>query len=381
MPPIYAKLQKRTPYTGILMFACLYACVVVHLSLFPYTDWRHIGIGPFDFLFGPWIPVHQKVLWADVILNVLGYIPLGFLFLLGLSREPRTADKFWVVMGCIGLSLSLEAMQTFLPSRVPSKMDLLTNTMGGLLGVILALGIVRRRRLAPTLNHRLEHWLIKRAWIGMALLSLWFISLLPPQNPTFSTGLWLGNLFEIPGPQQQSTPFGLPLDFLLRIEALAPNFINYCFLMCAWLIGLAQTQSGSPRARLLMLLVLATVVIRMLDPLLFIPVSAWPYIGQLWLEANGLALGVAVAFALGLSLMPISPHHMARLGLLHLLGGWLITLLLPGVHDPQLGDSGSGVLTIFRTLQEAGRWISELWPILALTVLTFLSLPETRFRR
>jgi len=363
------------------MFACLYACVVVHLSLFPYTDWRHIGIGPFDFLFGPWIPVHQKVLWADVALNILGYMPLGFLFLLGLSREPRTTDKFLVVTGCVALSLSLEALQTFLPSRVPSKMDLITNAMGALFGVALALGLIRRRRLAPTLNHRLEHWLIQRAWIGMALLSLWFLSILPPQNPTFSTGLWLGNLFEIPGPQQQSTPFGLPLEFLLRIEALAPNFINYCFLMCAWLIGLAQTQSGSPRARLLMALVFITVLIRLLDPLLFLPVTAWPYISQLWFEANGLALTIATLLALGLSLLPIPPHQMARLGLVHLLGGWLITLLLPGVHDPQLGEAGGGVLTIFRTLQEAGRWISELWPILALTVLTFLSLPETRFRR
>ena len=98
-------------------------------------------------------------------------------------------------------------------------------------------------------------------------------------------------------------------------------------------------------------------------------------------EANSLGLLIAFVVALTISMMQVLPHHMARIGLLHLLGGWLITLLLPGVYDPDLGNPGSGILAIFRSLQEAGRWVSELWPILALTVLTFLSLPERRFRR
>lgn len=381
MPPIHSSLLKRTPYTGILMFASLYACVVIHLSLFPYTDWRHIGIGPFEFLFGPWIPVHQKVLWVDVFINIGGYIPLGFLMLLGLNRQPRTFDKILVVLLCGLISLALESLQTFLPSRVPSKMDLVTNTIGGTLGMMIGIYATAQHRIAPLLNRRLEHWLIQRAWIGMGLLSLWFISLLPPQNPTFSTGLWLGNLFEIPGPLQQTTPFGIPLEVLLHIETIAPTFINYCFLMCAWMIGLAQTHAGSPRTRLLIVLIVLTLFIRLLDYLVLAPVSAWSYLGQRWFEANSLGLAIAFVVALAISMMQVLPHHMARIGLLHLLGGWLITLLLPGVHDPELGDPGSGVLAIFRSLQEAGRWVSELWPILAVTVLTFLSLPERRFRR
>lgn len=119
----------------------------------------------------------------------------------------------------------------------------------------------------------------------------------------------------------------------------------------------------------------------MLDYLVLAPASAWSYLGQRWFEANSLGLAIAFVVALGISMMPVLPHHMARIGLIHLLGGWLITLLLPGVYDPELGNPGSGALAIFRNLQEAGRWISELWPILALTVLTFLSLPERRFRR
>ncbi|MCR2747081.1 VanZ family protein [Limnobacter parvus] len=381
MPPIHSSLLKRTPYTGILMFASLYACVVIHLSLFPYSGWRHIGIGPLEFLFGPWIPVHQTVLWGDIMINTLGYIPLGFLMLLGLNKQPRTFDKILAVLLCMLISFALESVQTFLPSRVPSKMDLATNTMGAALGVMIGIYVTAQHRIAPSLNRRLEHWLIQRAWIGMGLLSLWFISIFPPQNPTFSTGLWLGNLFEIPDPLQQGTPFGIPLEVLLHIETMAPTFINYCFLMCAWMIGLAQTHAGSPRARLLIVLIILTLLIRLLDYLVLAPMPAWSYLVQRWFEANSLGLAIAFVASLAISMMPVLPHHMARIGLIHLLAGWLITLLLPGVHDPELGDPGTGVLAIFRTLQEAGRWVSELWPILAVTVLTFLSLPERRFRR
>lgn len=381
MPPIYTSLLKRTPYTGILMFASLYACVVIHLSLFPYTDWRHIGIGPFEFLFGPWVPVHQKVLWADVFINIAGYIPLGFLMLLGLNRQPRTFDKIMVVLICALVSLVLESLQTFLPTRVPSKMDLVTNGIGGALGVLAGIYVTAQHRIAPLLNQRLEHWLIQRAWIGIGLLCLWFLSILPPQNPAFSTGLWLGNLFEIPGPLQLGTPFGLPLGWLLRIETMAPTLINYCFLMCAWMTGLAQTQARSPRTRLLIVLIVLTLAIRLLDHLVIAPSSAWIYLTQRWLEAHGLSLAIAFVTALSISMMEVLPHQLARIGLIHLLAGWLITLLLPGVYDPEITAPGNGALAILRSLQEAGKWVSELWPILALTVLTFLSLPERRFRR
>ncbi|HEX4918442.1 MAG TPA: VanZ family protein [Limnobacter sp.] len=382
MQPIHAALVKRTPYTGILMFACLYACVVVHLSLFPYLDWRNIGIGPLEFLSGPWIPVHQTVLWTDIFVNIAGYVPLGLLMLLGLNRQPRTSDKLLVAVGCAALSLALESLQTYLPTRVPSKMDLLTNTMGGTLGVMLGSFFAKRRTLVPAMNRNLETWLIHRAWLGMGLLSLWFLSILAPQNPTFSTGLWLGNLFDTMGPALQTeTPLGLPLEWILRVETVAPHFINYCFLMCAWLIGLAQTQHGSPRVRLLALLIAITLMLRMLDLYAQTPVNAFWYVSTLWFEQNSSGLMLAMAGALLMAWLPLPPHAMARLGLAHLLGGWLITLLLPGVHDPELDTQGGGLLTLFRTLQEAGRWVSELWPILALTVLGFLSQPERRFKR
>lgn len=381
MTLIQASLLQRKPYVGILMFASLYACVVLHLSLFPYANWRTIGIGPFEFLTGPWVPIHQTLLWTDIFANIAAYLPLGFMMVLGLNRRARTVDKLVAWLLCTLLSLSVEALQTYLPARVPSKMDVLTNSIGAALGILAAVVLTANRHFAPKLNNKLEGWLIQRAWLGMGLLTLWFLSILPPQNPPFSTGFWLGNLFDIPGPQQNGTPFGLPLDLILNIEKIAPHFINYCFLMCAWLIGLAQTHAGSPRLRLMVTLILITLGFRTLDTLFNQPADAWTYLGGLWLEANGPGLALAITVAVGISFSNLAAHQMARLSLLHLLGGWLITVLLPGVYDPDIPDKGAGLIALFRSIQEAGLWVSELWPILALTILVFLSKPERGFRR
>lgn len=381
MPLIHPSMPSRSPNTGLIMLACIYLCVVVHLSLFPYSNWRNIGIGPLEFLSGPWIPVHQRILWGDLTVNLLGYLPLGFLMLLGVNRRPTTLDQLAVVVACAGLSLSLEAIQTYLPTRVPSKMDLAANTLGALLGVVLATAASAHLRLGGWLSNTLGRWLTDRAWLGMTLLALWLISILPPQNPTFSTGFWIGNLVSLPADQAAGAPFGMNEAWMIRIEAMAPNLINYAYLACAWLLGLAQTQPGAPRVRLLFILIAMTILVRQLDLWLGQPLGNWAYASRLWFLQNQLALGAAIAVAIALSMLRAKPYQMARLALLHLLVGWLISALLPGVYDPAIGSAASAPMQAFRNIQEAGRWLSELWPVLALTVLGFLSLPDRRFKR
>ena len=380
MTEILSSLQKCKPYAGILMFACLYACLVVHLSLYPYTDWRSIGIGPFEFLTGPWIPVHQKMLWTDVAVNVAGYIPLGFLLLIGLSRTFRPLEKARVIVLCGALSFALESLQTYLPSRVPSKVDLLTNIAGSILGCLIAMWALRRKARIQNVNFKIEHWLIQRSWVGMGLLTLWFLSILAPQNPAFSTGLWLGNFLDLQSDSTTATPFGISPNAILWIESTAPIFINYCFLVCAWMLGLAQTHRGAPRLRLLFILIGLTLVIRLLDTLVYNPFDTWNYLIGLWFENNTNSVLIATIFTIAIAKAPIGPHQIARIGLLHLMGGWSVTFLLPGVYDPELEIQAGALLTLFHTTQEAGRWVSELWPIVALTVLTFLSRPEQGFR-
>ncbi|WP_158544440.1 VanZ family protein [Blastococcus sp. TBT05-19] len=83
--------------------------------------------------------------------NVLVFIPLGLLLCYALPRVPR----FLVWLLCVGLSLAVEAAQVALPGRRPTPIDVVTNSTGAAIGVILALllgGIGRlraRRREGP----------------------------------------------------------------------------------------------------------------------------------------------------------------------------------------------------------------------------------------
>lgn len=381
MAAVETDISPKKPYSGILMFSGLYAALILHLSLFPYEGWRSIGIGPFEYLSGPWVPIHQTLLWTDILSNVLAYIPLGLMLVLGLNRPLRyRIDLLLALLLSSGLSLCMEALQTYLPTRVPSKMDLFTNTMGTVLGIIIAGILQSRKRTGTRINHKLETWLTQRAWLGMGLLTLWFFSLLPPQTPAFSTAVWLGNLFDLPGPQQYGTPFDLPLELILLIESIAPHFINYCFLTCAWLIGLAQTHRTAPRFRLLLILITLTLSIRALDTVMHIPLEEWPPLLRVWFETNGTGLLLAAIMTSALSLRNFTSHQLAKLALTHLLCGWLITLLLPGMYAPDIEEGGKSILALFHSLQKAGQWVSELWPVLAFIILAFLSQPERRFQ-
>lgn len=76
----------------------------------------------------------------DVVINILGFIPVGFFFcaLLMKQRNQRrmTAYVLTVIIG-MGLSLVIELTQAYLPTRDSSLTDFINNTLGTILGVLI----------------------------------------------------------------------------------------------------------------------------------------------------------------------------------------------------------------------------------------------------
>jgi VanZ family protein len=72
----------------------------------------------------------------DEVLNLFGFIPLGF-FLALIWRRLSVA---WVVALCAAVSAATEIGQWFLPARDPQLIDLALNTLGGVLGAVLGRG-------------------------------------------------------------------------------------------------------------------------------------------------------------------------------------------------------------------------------------------------
>jgi len=119
--------------------ALAYAALIVYASLYPFADWRDQGIVPWAYLWAPW-PKY----WTgfDFAINVVGYVPFGFLCALAVLRTRRSASAWRVVLRATvagaAIAFSMETLQSYLPVRIPSNVDLALNTTGTIIGAVLA---------------------------------------------------------------------------------------------------------------------------------------------------------------------------------------------------------------------------------------------------
>ena len=91
------------------------------------------------FLSSPWHDYHASWShWRDVATNIAGVIPLGFCVFAYLSSKPaiKLAAAITIILGFV-TSLTIETLQAFLPTRSSGMTDIITNTRGTAIGVML----------------------------------------------------------------------------------------------------------------------------------------------------------------------------------------------------------------------------------------------------
>ena len=186
--PTHTLTDQRRASRSVGVLALLYIALIVYGSLYPFSDWRMPETGVFDFV-SAGLP--RYLTRTDILTNVLAYIPLGLLLTLYLRRYigPKMTFAVTVMTGTL-LSFTMESLQTYLPSRVSSNIDLLTNVGGTLLGALLS-GLVDERTLS---GRKLNAWrfaLFQRgrlADLGLIILAMWALSQLSPLAPSLDIG-------------------------------------------------------------------------------------------------------------------------------------------------------------------------------------------------
>lgn len=74
--------------------------------------------------------------WLDAAINIAGFVPFGFFFALRFSLAPTMrSPRLMALLFGVAVSLAIETLQYFLPTRDSSMTDLVNNSIGTAIGV------------------------------------------------------------------------------------------------------------------------------------------------------------------------------------------------------------------------------------------------------
>ncbi len=349
MAPVESAAMEPRPSRFARYSLAVYGFLVVYGSLYPLAGWRDQGLSPFEFLAAP---LPRYLTGFDLAANVVAYVPLGALAVIAAAPRIRGAAAVVAAVAlAAGLSLALEALQTYLPDRIPSNVDLATNVLGGFLGALAGLA-VWRALVARGGAHAVRDRLFRPGAAtdaGLVLVALWLFTQLNPETLAFGNGDLRG--FFDTAEAELYAP-----ETFARIEAAvaALNVVAVALLLAV------LANAGQP-ARLLALGVLAAAAIARAGAfaVMFAPgeALAWLTPGA----AGGIALGAAAAAILA----GLPRHWRIALAGLALMTATALVNLAP--ENPYLAHSlAAWPRGHFLNFNGLTRLVSALWPFAAL---------------
>jgi len=338
-----------------ILFA-LYVVLTAYASLYPLEGWHNHGLSPLAFLDAPW---PRYITAFDLAVNLLGYMPYGFLCVAALEPRLRGAGAVGAAAGsALILSLVLEAGQSYLPARVAVNLDVLCNLAGAVLGAVLGAALVPRwMREGPIGRARGALFLPGvDIDIGLVLVGLWLFTQLNPATLLFAAGDLRDLVAATPGRARRP-------EFFAGVEAFtaAANLVGVGLLVSA------LARPGQP---------LRALICALIGVALAVKVAAFAVVMRaenvlVWLTPGaqyGLLLGLAVTlFAVR---MPRTVR-LAVAAVLLMAATVLVNLAPPNpylVATLKLWQQGH-----FLNFNGLTRLVSALWVFAALAYLIYLA--------
>lgn len=376
-PQITNAAGRREPRGSAVSRAALlaYLLLIIYASWYPFSGWRGSGLSP-----TAWMVASMPQYWTkfDAIVNVIGYIPLGMMLVLAIY--PRFRGMWAIVVAFIlGMVVSgtMESLQTYLPSRVPSSLDFVTNSAGALIGAFIGLAGARSYLNESRLYQTRQRWFAPHASQGLVLLALWPVAQIYPLGYMFGHGQllpifsdWLSRLLDTK----------IDLVAMLRPGAaltveqywLSETIITACGMTGAVLTMLCLLNRAAPKVRLMVAMLAAALLLKTLaSSLLFTPENAFVWI------TPGAQGGFLIGLIMLAGLMFAPQVAQRRLAIVTLLLSLLVVNSVP--VNPYFSSTLQGwVQGKFLNFNGAAQFLSLLWPFFAIW---FLMLPSHKLNR
>jgi VanZ family protein len=217
--------------------------LIIYGSLYPFQLRAPVSPnGPVWMFFHAWPNKLGHGDIGDTVVNLLVYLPVGMFGFLALERQGERRLR-WIlpVLLSFTLSCSMEFLQIFDTTRVCSLLDLLNNTIGGLIGVLLGARF-RRSMTGPVL--------LILYWIGFQLCALFAMVASQRARPGFLHSpieavtvllAWIVvfRLYTardaLPHESWQSTALAVAFTALLIVRGLAPFHFQVTHARFDWM--------------------------------------------------------------------------------------------------------------------------------------------------
>ncbi len=344
----------------------VYVVLLIYGSFSPWTGWRSLGVGPFAYLAAPW-PAY--VTGFDLALNVLAYVPLGML--LALTIYPRSRGPRAVLFAAIcaaGASMLIEAVQTYLPLRTASNLDVLTNLAGAVLGAWVGAALARQLIDGRRLQWARRRWFRPHFAAVLLLVGLWPLAQIHPGPMLFGNGELDRHLVS-----ELLDLFGRALPvFDAGQFAATEALVTACGMLAAGAALTAAMKQRAPRLRLLMLLLGAALATKAIT----YGHQFGPERSFAWLTPGAVA-GLAIGWlAVTSAASTVSARAAAVLATAALLLQVAAINLVPPnpYHAHWLAAWQPGRL---RDVAAASDWLAQAWPYALLAVLLWSLAPRT----
>jgi VanZ family protein len=332
------------------ILALAYLLIIVYASLQPFRGWRFPPDDILHFLTASW---PRYITLDDVLINLIAYVPLGFLLALGLkTRLGALAAVMLATLLAAMLSLVMESVQMFLPARIVSNIDLLTNSAGALFGAMAAPLLSPSGFPGRKLAALRRRWFIPGAMAdaGLVIVCLWLLTPLHPTAQPFGTGS-LRATFDLPA-------YFIHTPQLLLLAEAAVVFFN--LLGLGLLISALMRRTSRPLA-LIAAIVAAGLAIKSIAAVTLVK-SPGPFV---WLTP-GVALGLlAGALLLHVLRRVPQPVKITVAAACFCAAVAAINLAPDNPYQSVPPQLLAGSPSHFMSFSSIIRALSELWPFLA----------------